>query len=139
MMTPTRHARNYAETAGMSVAFGYCVTTCDVFTTPTMSGYIHNVRKPQEILFPITALFGIHAMKQWEYLMKAADRLAMDRGHDPCSYGVALHRTHDSVTMSIIRHHYSLDECIAAAQAEGTEHMVRNLNEYDKPILLESA
>lgn len=132
-MKHTREARIYAEAAGMATAFGISVTTCDMLTTPVSRGYIHNVRDPHELGCTLTEAFTTPMMEKWSGLMDVAERMALDRGHDTCAYGVAITRVGHIVSMSIVRHYYSLNECSAGAIDEG-EDKVFDLRDYDNHI-----
>lgn len=132
-MKYTREARIYAEAAGMATAFGISVTTCDLLTTPVSRGYIHNVREPHELGCKLTDAFTTSMMEKWTVLMDTAERMALDRGHDTCAYGVAITRAGHVVSMSIVRHYYSLNESRSGAADEG-EGKVFDLRDYDNHI-----
>lgn len=136
-MKVTRQSRNYAETVGHAVAFGVCVTTCDVFQNPTMAGYIHSVRDTSELSIAVSEAFSSAAFFEWTLLMRRAEDLAHERDDDTCGYGVCLVRTGNRLSMSIVRHYYGLDTALHGAEMEMTESAVYAIEDYDTPIYLE--
>ena len=133
-MKKTREARIYAEAVGKAVAFGIVATTCDIITTPTMSGYIHSIPEPNEWgTAPLASAFDTNAMERWVALMTKAEDLSIERKQDSCTYGVCIMRSGTFVSMSIVRHHFSLNDAIDSAVADGMD-TVYNLHDYDEPI-----
>lgn len=133
----TRQSRNYAETVGHAVAFGICMTKCDVFQGATMDGYIHGVRDQAEAQIDLKRAFTQDAFEHWTRMMRLAEDLAHTRGHDPCDYGVVITRLGDKVIMSLARHGYFRDKALDTAEAEMTESAVFDLSDYDNPLYLE--
>ena len=118
------------------MAFGVCVTTCDVFQQPTMAGYIHSVRDTAELSIDVSEAFSSAAFFEWTTLMRKAEDLAHERDHDTCGYGVCLVRTGNRLSMSIVRHYYGLDTALQEAEHEMTESAVYGIEDYDTPIYL---
>ncbi|WP_291811378.1 hypothetical protein [Limnobacter sp.] len=136
-MKMTRQSRNYAETVGHAVAFGICMTKCDVFQDATMTGYIHGVREPNEAQLDIKHAFTQDAFEHWTRMMRLAEDLAYKRGHDTCDYGVVISRLGDKLFMSLARHSYFQHKALDHAEAEMTESAVYDLSNYDTPLYLE--
>lgn len=136
-MKMSRQSRNYAETVGHAVAFGICLTKCDVFQDATMTGYIHGVREPNETQLDIKHAFTQDAFEHWTRMMRLAEDLAYKRDHDPCDYGVVILRLGDKLIMSLARHTYFVHEALDHAEAEMTESAVYDLSNYDTPLYLE--
>ena len=136
-MKMSRQSRNYAETVGHAVAFGICMTKCDVFQDATMTGYIHGVREPNETQLDIKHAFTQDAFEHWTRMMRLAEDLAYKRDHDPCDYGVVITRLGDKLIMSLARHNYFVHDALDNAEAEMTESAVYDLSNYDSPLYLE--
>jgi hypothetical protein len=136
-MKPTLEARIYAEVAGRALAFGHCVTCCDIFNTPKNDGYIHFLREPREARWAITQAFTVDSFRHWKHMMDLAEGVAIERGHDQCDYGVAVIRIADNIHMKLIRHYYSQHSALNGAEAEMTESSVYDMRAWDRPIYLE--
>ena len=136
-MKPTLEARIYAEVAGRALAFGHCVTCCDIFNTPKNDGYIHFLREPHEARWAMTQAFTADTFHHWKHMMDLAEGVAIERGHDQCHYGVAITHQDGTVSMNLIRHYYSQYSALNGAEAEMTESSVRELRAWDRPIRLE--
>jgi len=137
-MKMSRQSRNYAETVGYAVAFGFSMTTCDVFQQPTTSGFVHGVRGLTECQLDLKHIFTTDSFRQWTRMMRQAEDLAHKRDHDPCQYGVCIVRLGDKFIMKVARHEYLLEKALGNAEDETTESWVTDINNVDEPIYLES-
>jgi len=136
-MNSNRQTRTFADAMGRAVAFGIGVTTCDVFTIPISSGYIHGVSEHKEAQTTLDTAFNMDTFEVWRTMMHGAETLAHERGHDPCSYGVAILRTSNVITLLLVRYHSFMYLALDGAENEGTEDCIRDINESDVAIYLE--
>ena len=136
-MKPTLEARIYAEVAGRALAFGHCVTCCDVFNTPKNDGYIHYLREPNEAVMPLLHAFTTDSFQYWKHQMALAEEVGIERGHDQCDYGVAVVKVGHNIHMRLIRHYYTQSRALDGAEAEMTESVIHELRAWDRPIRLD--
>ena len=135
-MNNNRQTRIFADAMGRAVAFGASATTCDVFNLPQSSGYIHGVSDHKEAQTTMDSAFAMDTFEVWRTMMHEAESLAHERGHDPCSYGVAILRTGNVITLLRVRHHNFMGLALDAAENEGTESSIWELENPDEFIYL---
>ena len=135
-MNSNSQTRTFADAMGRAVAFGFGVTTCDIFTTPVSSGYIHGVSDHQEAQTTLDIAFTMDTFDMWRTMMHGAEALAHERGHDPCYYGVAIHRTGNVVTLQRVRHHGMQSSALDSAEDEGTENCIWDIADPNVAIYL---
>jgi hypothetical protein len=135
-MNNNRQTRTFADAMGRAVAFGIGVTTCDIFTLPASSGYTHGMSQYNEEQTTMDTAFTMDTFEVWRKMMHTVESLAHERGHDPCSYGVAIYRTSNVVTLQLVRYHSFMGLALDSAEEEGTENCIRDINEPDTAIYL---
>jgi len=136
-MKNTSQSRNFAESMGQAMAFGIGVTCCDIFSSPQVSGYVHGVRHGEEAQFDIKSAFTIDKYLLWRDMMHKAELMGSRRDHDPCGYGVAIHRTGPLITMQTIRCHMFMENALDSAESEMTERFIYHISDCDALIYLE--
>jgi hypothetical protein len=136
-MKNNSQTRNYAEAMGQAMAFGISVTCCDIFNNPQNRGYIHGVCDGYEGQLDTKTAFTMDSYYFWRDLMYKAESMGHARGHDPCGYGVAIHRMGDVVIMRTVRCHDYLERALDGAESEGTESTVIDMSDLDKSIYLQ--
>lgn len=139
MLPPTNDARIYAEAIGKARAFGVCLTSCDVFTVASTSGYVHYLRHPGGMTMSVHDAFdSTRCFLYWKELMEEAENIAVHRKHDQCDYGVLIEYAPDlGIHMRVARYSRGLSTILDSAEAEMSETEVRDLRDWKTCIYLE--